>query len=258
MSQALELRELVRGIEETNEQLARAIQQEPAAQHAAFVRDALRRNEAAATRGAQLLRESKASKASRSGVSESQLERKLKADLAAVLDDFFSLVKQCEPILLANQVALEQEEEHRQRGSNDAASQASLTTRAPQAKTPLLLAQQQQQQQQSQGTKYAALEREAQTNFEVIEERDAEMRHIQNSLLDIREVMQELHVLTQEQGKQVDQVALDIESAGEYVTKGERHLEQAHAKRQRRRKCFCCTLVIVVLVISIYLLLMLL
>jgi len=106
---------------------------------------------------------------------------------------------------------------------------------------------QQQQQQQQQ---------HIETNEAVLRERERGIAQLNHSVQEVSEIFQDLALLVNEQGQQIDNIQSNIESAGTNVDRGVQELSRA-ARHQRRTRSRMCLIAICVLVVIIVLVLIL-
>merc|ERR1711869_1080 len=117
-----------------------------------------------------------------------------------------------------------------------------------QEKASLLEEQQRQEQQQ------AMLENEMEYRQAVIEERDEGIEAIQNSIGEVNEIFQDLAVLIDQQGGQIDDIennivatAVRTQQANEELVKAERH-----QRASRTRLCVVMVIILIAVMIIVF------
>jgi len=93
------------------------------------------------------------------------------------------------------------------------------------------------------------------TNEAVIADREQGINHLNRSVQEVAEIFQDLALLVNEQGAQIDNIQTNIESAATSTEKGVRELARAsrHQRRTRSRMCiiFACVLVVIILLVVV-------
>ena len=117
---------------------------------------------------------------------------------------------------------------------------------------PLSLEQQQQYEaQQSQSQAQEQLE----TNENVIREREQGITQLNRSVQDVAEIFQDLALLVNEQGSQIDNIQTNIETAANSTQRGVRELARASRTQRQARRTMCiiiaCTLALVTILIIV-------
>ncbi|EOD30979.1 syntaxin E [Emiliania huxleyi CCMP1516] len=90
-----------------------------------------------------------------------------------------------------------------------------------------------------------------QTNEREMAEREAGITSIQRAVNDVSEIFQDLALLVNEQGTQIDNIQTNIETAAASTTRGVRELVRADASQRRQRKRTCCLMMCVLVIILI-------
>jgi len=70
---------------------------------------------------------------------------------------------------------------------------------------------------------------------------------------EVAEIFQDLALLVNEQGSQIDNIQTNIEAAAVSTTRGVRELTRANRTQQRRRSRMCCLAVIIVIIVFLLL-----
>jgi syntaxin 7 len=70
---------------------------------------------------------------------------------------------------------------------------------------------------------------------------------------EVAEIFQDLALLVNEQGTQIDNIQANIEAAAVSTTRGVRELTRANKTQQRRRSRMCCLAFIIVIVLILLL-----
>ena len=99
-------------------------------------------------------------------------------------------------------------------------------------------------------------EGEMEYNNALIAEREQGIQEIQQQIGEVNEIFQDLALLVNEQGTQIDNIQTNVESAAESTTRGVRELGRA-ARSQRRARSRMCLIAACVLVVLIILVLVL-
>ena len=96
---------------------------------------------------------------------------------------------------------------------------------------------------------------QVETNEAVIADREQGINHLNRSVQEVAEIFQDLALLVNEQGAQIDNIQTNIESAATSTEKGVRELARAsrHQRRTRSRMCviFACVLVVIILLVVV-------
>jgi syntaxin 7 len=88
------------------------------------------------------------------------------------------------------------------------------------------------------------------TNDQIIREREAGLRQINQQVHEVSEIFQDLALLVSEQGEHIDNIQTNIESAANNTARGARELARAsrYQRRARGRMCMFGVLLIIVIV----------
>lgn len=98
---------------------------------------------------------------------------------------------------------------------------------------------------------------EEEYNLDVVREREAAVRHLEQNILDVNGIFKELATLIHEQGEQVNSIEANVDNTVIRVTEGEEQLRQArhhHASAMRKKFCLITSGIIglAVLIVIIY------
>jgi len=112
---------------------------------------------------------------------------------------------------------------------------------------PLDYAAQQQQQQQEEYTAQLA------ANEAIIAERDQGIGHLARSVQEVADIYQDLALLVQEQGTQIDNIQTNIETAATQTEKGVGELQRANRsqKKARSRMCIIALCIMAVMIVLV-------
>lgn len=102
-----------------------------------------------------------------------------------------------------------------------------------------------------------AVMREVRGNAEMVREREAALKDVQASVVDVNAIFVDLASMVGEQGETVEYVELELGNARENVARAKRELERGVNQRDMRKKLFFMTLLCVALVFAILLVLIL-
>jgi len=111
-------------------------------------------------------------------------------------------------------------------------------------------AQQQQQQQQQQHEEHLA---QMAANEAIIAEREQGIGHLARSVQEVADIYQDLALLVQEQGTQIDNIQTNIEAAAAQTEKGVAELHRANRsqKKARSRMCIIALCIMAVMVVLV-------
>eukprot|EP00962_Isochrysis_galbana_P023561 scaffold7123_cov119-Isochrysis_galbana.AAC.16 len=90
-------------------------------------------------------------------------------------------------------------------------------------------------------------------NDSVLAEREQGILSINRTVHEVAEIFQDLALLVNEQGSQIDNIQTNIEAAAVSTTRGVRELTRANRTQQRRRSRMCCLAVIIVIIVFLLL-----
>lgn len=92
---------------------------------------------------------------------------------------------------------------------------------------------------------------EAQSDLQQVEERERQLRQLEQDIVNVNDIFTQLGALVHEQGEMLDSIENNVESAQVQVAEGDRQLQQAvkHKRSARKKKIICVVIVLVVLAI---------
>eukprot|EP01129_Flabellula_baltica_P005518 TRINITY_DN2008_c0_g1_i1.p1 TRINITY_DN2008_c0_g1~~TRINITY_DN2008_c0_g1_i1.p1 ORF type:complete len:142 (-),score=31.56 TRINITY_DN2008_c0_g1_i1:22-447(-) len=89
------------------------------------------------------------------------------------------------------------------------------------------------------------LEEEVRIQDALIQERDIEIRKIQSQMQELNEIFKDLATIVLEQGEMVDNIGLNIRSAGKNITKGNKNLDDALRSSTSFKKKMCYVAILI-------------
>ena len=92
---------------------------------------------------------------------------------------------------------------------------------------------------------------EAQQAYAEAQSRARDVEMLVRSLNEVASMFQDLAVLVQQQSDMLDKIEENVETAGEYVRKGNQALRDTIEYQKKQRKCWCCLIIVLIIIILV-------